>query len=96
MTKRLGNIFLVTLAAITFVALSLFLWFSTERMLSMSEAELFENLISTFRILEGFHPSVATYLTLFSLTVLWIIWLVYLIMCITAVVLWFKERRNDS
>lgn len=62
----------------------------------MSEAELFENLISMFRIFEDFHSSVATCLAWFSLTFLWIIWAVYLTCCIIISVRWFKERRNDT
>ena len=96
MTKQQSNILSVILVAMVFVALSIFLLFSTERILSMSEAELFENLIGTFRIFENFHPSVAICLALFSLTVLWTTWIVYLIYCIPASVRWFKERRNDS
>jgi hypothetical protein len=96
MTKRQSNILSVILVAIGFVALSTVLLFSTERILSMSEAELFENLIGTFRILEDFHPSVATCLALFSLTVLWTTWIVYLTFCIIISVRWFKEKRNDS
>ena len=96
MTKRQSNILSVILVATGFVVLSIVLLYSTERILSMSEAELFENLIGTFRIFENFHPSVATCLALFSLTVLWITWIVYLTCCIIISVRWFKERRNDS
>ena len=96
MTKRQSNIFSVILVVTVFVALSIFLLFSTEKILSMSEAELFENLIGTFRIFEDFHSSIATYLAWFSLTFLWIIWAVYLTCCIITSVRWFKERRNDT
>ena len=96
MTKRQSNILSVILVATGFVVLSIVLLYSTERILSMSEAELFENLVGTFRILEDCHPSVATCLALFSLTVLWITWIVYLTCCIIISVRWFKERRNDS
>ena len=100
MTERQSNILSairsVILIVTVFIALSIFLLFSTERILSMSEAELFENLIGTFRIFEDFHPSVATYLAWFSLTFMWIIWIVYLTCCILILVRWFKERRNDT
>lgn len=94
--NTLINILSVTLALVVFVALSVFLLFSTERILSMSEAELFENLIDTFEIFANFHPSFATYLASFSLTFLWITWIVYLVCCIIISVRWFKERRNDT
>ena len=98
MTERQSNILSairsVILIVTVFIALSVFLLFSTKRILSMSEAELFENLISTFRIFEDFHPSVATYLAWFSLTFMWIIWVVYLTCCILILVRWFKERRK--
>lgn len=94
MTERQSNILSVILVATVFVALSIFLLFSTKGILSMSEAELFENLIGTFRIFEDFHPSVATYLAWFSLTFMWIIWVVYLTCCILILVRWFKERRK--
>ena len=100
MTKRQSNILSailsVILVATVFIALSIFLLFSTKRILCMSEAELFENLIGTFRIFKDFHQSVATYLAWFSLTFLWIIWLVYLTCCIIISVRWFKEIRNDT
>lgn len=94
--KRQSNILSVILVATGFVALSIFLLFSTERILSMSEEELFENLVATFKIFESFHTSVAIFIALFSLTVLWITWIVYLTCCIIILVRWFKEKRNDS
>ena len=96
MTKRQSNILSIILVVTVFIALSIFLLFSTERILSMSEAELFENLIGTFRIFEDFHQSIATCLAWFSLTFMWIIWTVYLTCCILILVRWFKERRNDT
>ena len=94
MTERQSNILSVILVVTVFVALSIFLLFSTENILSMSEAELFENLIGTFRIFEDCHSSVATCLAWFSLTFMWIIWVVYLTCCILILVRWFKERRK--
>lgn len=96
MTKRQSNILSVTLVVVAFIALSAFNWFSTVRIVSMSEAELFENLTGTFKILEDFHPSVATCLALFSLTVVWILWTVYLTCCIILAVRWFKERKHED
>ena len=95
MIKRQCDIFSVILVAIVFAVFSIFLLFSTERVFSMSETELFENLIKTFTIFRDFHPSVATHLMLFSLTVLWIAWIIYLTSCIIISVRWFKERHND-
>ena len=96
MTKRQNDIFVVTLTAIADITLLILTILAIEQILSMSEAELFEVLTSTFRIFENFHPSVAVFFAIFSLTVSWTFVAVYSIACLIMVVRLLKERHNDS
>lgn len=81
---------------IAFIALTYFNIFTTSMLMSMTEAELFENLIGTFVIFCCFHQSVASYLAIFSGIMTWGLWLAYIVTAIIVVNKWLKERRNDT
>ena len=96
MSKRQTKVWQIILACLLFIAFTGLNIYVTLRIISMSGDELFENLIGTFVILEDFHPSVAIFLALFSLSVVWIAWLAIVVMSTILIFRWFKEKRNDT
>lgn len=94
MTKRQDDVFSAIIISLGFIILSGFNVLITLEICSLSEEELFANLTATFKIFEGFHSSVATFVAVFCLLCMWILWIVYLSCCITLLVRQLKEVKK--